>query len=280
MMAQNKKFQGGSEPRAKKFLGQNFLQDGNIARKIVDALAIVAQDQVLEIGPGPGALSDIIQAREPARLVLVEKDPYWARERMQKGRAFSQIQGGASTRFAVILADALDMPWERFNTPWKIIGNLPYNVASPLMWDIFSRTPGLTRAVFMVQKEVGQRITASPGTSAYGALSVWVQSYVRAKLEFIVPSQVFRPRPKVDSAVLSFEPQSPIPPSDFVPESLARVLKLCFQMRRKQLGTILRANGADPGVLELLGIAAQTRPEKLAPAEFHMLARVLFSGEK
>ena len=280
---------GHYQPRAKKSLGQNFLQDGNIARKIVDALAIAPQDQVLEIGPGPGALSGIIQARGPARLVLVEKDRYWAHERMRGGREKAGESGrglGGEGRpaFAVILVDALDMPWERFSTPWKIIGNLPYNVASPLMWDIFSRALRLTRAVFMVQKEVGQRIIASPGTSAYGALSVWVQSYMRANLEFIVPPQVFRPMPKVDSAVLSFEPllspSSGSERADFSPEALSRVLKMCFQMRRKQLGTILRANGADPGALEPLGIAAWDRPENLAPAEFHRLARALFQKGK
>jgi len=267
--------QGTQEPRAKKSLGQNFLQDTNIARKIVNALAIAPEDQVLEIGPGPGALSSIIQEQKPARLVLVEKDRHWARERMREGRAQS---------FAVLLTDALAMPWERFSTPWKFIGNLPYNVASPLMWDIFSRTPGLVRAVFMVQKEVGQRITAGPGTSAYGALSVWIQSHIRAKLEFIVPPQVFRPRPKVDSAVLSFAPLSGIAQApdrfDFAPEALARTLKLCFQMRRKQLGTILRAGGADPGILESLGIEARIRPENLTPAEFHQLSRTLFPEEK
>jgi len=281
--------QGGPEPRAKKFLGQNFLQDGNIARKIVDMLAIVPEDRVLEIGPGSGALSGIIQEHGPARLVLVEKDRYWARERMREGRAVGEpvriCEGERKQTFAVILADALNMPWERFSMAWKFIGNLPYNVASPLMWDIFSRTPGLTRAVFMIQKEVGQRIIASPGMPAYGALSVWVQSHMRAKLEFTVPPQVFRPRPKVDSAVLSFEPLGGTSRvvgdrANFVPEALARTLKLCFQMRRKQLGTILRVNGADPGILEPLGIEARARPENLAPAEFHTLAGALFSQGK
>ena len=280
--------QGAQEPRAKKSLGQNFLQDGNIARKIVNALAIASEDQVLEIGPGPGALSGIIQEHEPARFVLVEKDRYWARERMREGRAKAEALARSRNRegqsFAVLLTDALDMPWERFCAPWKFIGNLPYNVASPLMWDIFSRTPGLVRAVFMVQKEVGQRITARPGTSAYGALSVWIQSHMRAKLEFIVPPQVFRPRPKVDSAVLSFEPLGGISQAagrvDFAPEALARTLKLCFQMRRKQLGTILRASGVDPGILESLSIEARIRPENLTPAEFHKLAQALLPKEK
>ena len=269
--------EASTEPRAKRSLGQNFLQDANIARKIVGLLAVTPADSVLEIGPGPGALSGIIQARNPARLVLLEKDSHWAGERLREGRR----QGG---NISVILTDALTMTWERLVAPWKIIGNLPYNIASPLMWDIFSRSPGLTRAVFMIQKEVGQRITAMSGSSHYGALSVWVQSFMRARLEFVVPPQVFRPRPKVDSAVLSFEPLREAAFSSggtgaggFVPDALGRTLKMCFQMRRKQLGTILRANGCDASRLEPLGIAPEARPETLTPEDFHRLSCALYA---
>lgn len=248
------------EPRAKRSLGQNFLHDANIARKIVRLLHIASGDAVLEIGPGPGSLTEHLLAGAPARLVLVEKDPYWALERMRRG------EGALS----VIVADALALPWERFSAPWKIIGNLPYNVASPLMWEVFSRATGLTRAVFMVQKEVGQRLVARPGTSAYGALSVWVQSFVRPKLECVVSPQVFRPRPKVDSAVLSFVPVRD--GGDFVPEALARTLKACFQMRRKQMGTIVRSFGGAPEALFACGVDPTLRPENLPPATFHRLA--------
>ena len=250
------------QPRAKKSLGQNFLRDSNIARKIVRTLEIDPGDSVLEIGPGPGALTGMILDHSPGRLVLVEKDRHWAEERMRQG-------GGA---LSVILADALAMPWERFSTPWKFIGNLPYNVASPLMWDLFSRAPGLCRAVFMIQKEVGQRITACPGTSAYGALSVWVQSFMRPKLEFIVPPQVFHPRPKVDSAVLSFVPLGR-DKDELVPSGLGAVLRACFQMRRKQLGTIVRAAGGNPDRLAELDIDPRVRPEDLTVSLFHALAR-------
>lgn len=249
-------------PQAKKSLGQNFLRDSNIASKIVRTLEIDPGDAVLEIGPGPGALTGIILGYSPGRLVLVEKDPYWAEERMRHG-------AGA---LSVILADALRMPWERFAGKWKFIGNLPYNVASPLMWDIFSRAEGLCRAVFMVQKEVGQRLAAKPDTSAYGALSVWVQSFMRPKLECIVPPQVFHPRPKVDSAVLSFVPLGG-DKKDFSPSALAGALKACFQMRRKQLGTIVRAAGNDPDLLRDLGIDPKNRPEDLPVESFHALAR-------
>ena len=284
-------------PRAKKSLGQNFLQDANIARKIVRTLEISQEDQVLEIGPGPGALTGHVQNAGPKRLVLVEKDGYWAATRLREGRA--RGEEWREGRLSVILADALTMPWERFSSPWKFIGNLPYNVASPLMWEIFSRAPGLTRAVFMVQKEVGQRIVAKPSTGAYGALSVWIQSFVSPKLEFIVPPQVFRPQPKVDSAVLSFTSLGEAaerggvlgggtPSGDpciketgqgnfseggsFPAQALANTLHFCFQRRRKQLGGIVRAAGGTLESLDALGIDVRLRPEALTVKEFHKLA--------
>lgn len=252
---------GTQGPRAKKSLGQNFLQDANIARKIVRTLGIEPGDSVLEIGPGPGALTGIALDCKPGRFVLLEKDRHWAEERMRQG-------GGA---LSVVLTDALSMSWERFGASWKFFGNLPYNVASPLMWDICSRTPGLVRAVFMVQKEVGLRLTAGPGTSAYGGLSVWIQSFMRPKLEFIVPPQVFYPRPKVHSAVVSFSPLGE-GRGDFAPKALAATLKACFQMRRKQLGSIVRAAGKDPEALRLVGIEPMLRPEALSVTDFHRLS--------
>ena len=254
--------------RAKKSLGQNFLVDRNIARKIVEALGITSTDRVLEIGPGPGALTRFITDARPACLVLAEKDHHWAAER-QKALAHSGVTGGT------LLTDALTLPWSRFAAPWKIIGNLPYNVASPLMWDILSQAPGLERAVFMIQKEVGERITAAPGCKAYGALSVWVRTFAVPKLEFIVPPQVFRPQPKVDSAVLRFTPlPQEAKPGPEEARMLAALVHRCFQQRRKQLGTILK--GATPNAaiaLEQSGLSSQFRPEALSPEQFRDLAR-------
>jgi 16S rRNA (adenine1518-N6/adenine1519-N6)-dimethyltransferase len=252
-------------PGAKKALGQHFLRDANIARKIVGALAIGEEDTVLEIGPGPGALTGFLLNRAPARVILVEKDAFWAKTRMREGRG----------RLSVILADALAMPWSRFSFPWKCIGNLPYNVASPLLWDICGKATGLAGAVFMLQKEVGLRIVAKPGGSSYGALSVWVQSFMRPKLEFFVPPTVFHPKPKVDSAVLSFAPRADDEKScggTFEPDKLARTLHACFRMRRKQLGTIARFAGKTPDALEALAIDPALRPENLTPRDFHRLS--------
>ncbi|MGN1038003.1 MAG: ribosomal RNA small subunit methyltransferase A, partial [Mailhella sp.] len=130
--------------KAKKSLGQHFLRDENAIRRIVDLLRAEEGDQLMEIGPGPGALTSLLRTLPWQKLILLEKDEHYAREHAQR-----PMKG-----LEVIAGDALRYPWESLAGPWKIAGNLPYNVASPLMWDIVSRTPHLSRAVFMIQKEV------------------------------------------------------------------------------------------------------------------------------
>ncbi len=255
-------------PRAKKSLGQHFLKDVRISTRIVDLLRIEPKDRVLEIGPGPGALTDIIHARGPAEFRLIEKDSHWAGYHARQERTEPKID--------VLNADALDFPWESLEGPWKLISNLPYNVGSPLIWDMVSRIPELVRAVFMVQKEVAERLYAKPGTHDYGALSVWVQSFVRVEWGFVVGPGSFSPPPKVDSAVVTFVPL-PQEERPGHPEALARVLKLCFQLRRKQLQSILKRAGYADAAERLagLGIAPEARPETLSPRTFQALARVL-----
>ncbi|KAF1077558.1 16S rRNA (adenine(1518)-N(6)/adenine(1519)-N(6))-dimethyltransferase RsmA [Halodesulfovibrio sp. MK-HDV] len=263
-------------PRAKKSLGQNFLQDKNTANRIVDALRIEAEDHVIEIGPGPGALTHLIHNRKPAWFTILEKDYHWAHEH-------KRLPPAGDPELQVVLTDALLFPWENLTPekPWKIIGNLPYNIASPLMWDILSKSTGLKRAVFMIQKEVGDRIVAAPSSKQYGALSVWLQSYSKPKREFIVPPGVFLPRPKVDSAVLSFVP-TPAEERDFDPDALSWLLKVTFQQRRKQLQKILKgcvASGADEA-FEKAGVQGSARPETLTTRQFQILADALKSCPK
>ena len=271
------------KPFAKKSLGQNFLQDANIARKIVAALCLEPRDRVVEIGPGPGALSVHIEEKTPDRYLLVEKDTKWALWHAEQREIFVQqschlamhsLENAAIPGRAVLEGDALQVPWQDFTGPWKAVGNLPYNVASPIMWNLFSTMPQLDRAVFMIQKEVGERLAAEPGTGKYGALSVWVQSHVRPKIEFIVPPQVFYPRPKVHSAVVSF---APLPAERaFAPDNLAAFLKKCFQARRKQLGSIFKGNQSVIEALQQRGIALNARPETLTPADFHFVSSPKF----
>lgn len=254
-----------ASPRAKKSLGQHFLRHESICLRIAALLQPRETDHILEIGPGPGALTRALEAGPHASLLLLEKDRHWAVER--------QRLGGANTR--AILMDALRFDWRRLDAahPCKIIGNLPYNVASPLIWDICSQATGLVRAAFMVQKEVGQRLAARPDSGQYGALSVWVQSYTRPRMEFIVGPGAFSPPPRVDSAVLSFEPL-PLADRPRYPRALGRLLHIVFQQRRKQLGSIFRKGGMGfmLEALEAIGLSPQLRPENLTPAHFGSLA--------
>ena len=257
--------------RAKKSLGQHFLRDERVVERIVELLRPAEGDQILEIGPGPGALTALLRPLPWKKLLLLEKDDHYAAE-----HAARPLPG-----LEVVAGDALAYPWESLEGPWKIAGNLPYNVASPLMWDIVFRTPNLARAVFMVQKEVGDRLTAKPGTKDYGALSVWVQSFVTARKGFVIGPSAFSPPPKVDSAVVVFEPL-PEEKKPRRPETLSRLIKICFQQRRKQLQGILRHALPDrfsPEMLDALGIEPAGRPETLSMEQFQKLADALFSGK-
>ncbi len=254
------------QPRAKKSLGQHFLKDKNISQNIVRLLEISAHDKVIEIGPGPGALTNILEQSELQKLILIEKDYHWANER--------QKNAGPNTQ--TVLMDALSMAWQNITVEnsWKIISNLPYNVASPLMWDIFSRASGLRRAVFMVQKEVGLRLIAKPNTKDYGALSVWTQSFVKPVWGFSVGPRAFSPPPKVDSAVLSFIPHEIYAKN---PTHLSSLIKMCFQNRRKQLGTIFKQHKAENYLMALdsLGIDLKKRPENLSPENFCAISQLI-----
>jgi 16S rRNA (adenine1518-N6/adenine1519-N6)-dimethyltransferase len=258
--------QTGRYAPAKRSLGQNFLVDPNISRKIVDALDLKPGDRVLEIGPGRGALTRHVAARAPGRYVVLEMDDALADELERQYPGIEVVRG-----------DAMAYPWGRLlqEDDWKIVGNLPYNIASPLIWDIVSQA-AFARAVFMVQLEAGQRLVAGPGGRDYGALSVFVQSHAQAELLFKVPPQVFRPQPKVTSAVLRFflHPQRP---TQVDAMRLSSTLRMCFQQRRKQLGTILKSKNIPcfAALLQSLDIDPMQRPETLAPERFQALAKLL-----
>lgn len=252
---------------AKKSLGQNFLIDSNVASKIIRSLDIGPQDNILEIGPGQGALTHKI-CKLSSKLTVIEKDCKLA-----------EYIHACQPQINVIVLDVLKFAWQRLlnGYAWKVIGNLPYNIASPLIWDFVGSGNFFQKAVFTIQKEVAQRIVSRPGSKQYGALSVWVQSFVSPKLLFSVGPQVFRPRPKVTSAVVSLEPL-PQARRTVQAEKLADLLHLCFQQRRKQLGTILKSHWT-PAIDKWLlaqGIDAQIRPEQLSPRQFQELALILF----
>ncbi|MFP4427814.1 MAG: 16S rRNA (adenine(1518)-N(6)/adenine(1519)-N(6))-dimethyltransferase RsmA [Desulfovermiculus sp.] len=253
--------------RAKKSLGQNFLIDPNVARKIVGRLDLQPADKVLEIGPGKGALSKFL-LQSGAQVAGVEKDLALARELKKKWPDMD-----------IIAADASGIQWDRLHRAGfgKIIGNLPYNIASPLIWDIVTRFSRARGMVFTIQKEVGVRLTARPGRKEYGALTVWVQSFAQPRLEFILGPHVFRPRPKVDSAVVSLYPKAFVPNHE-QRSALAALLRVCFQQRRKQLKTSLRSLWSE-SVQDWFtehGVRPQARPEDITPGEFLSLSQKVF----
>jgi 16S rRNA (adenine1518-N6/adenine1519-N6)-dimethyltransferase len=250
--------------RPKKSLGQNFLIDGNIVRKIVDHLSIAPGDTVFEIGPGRGALTRVL-AQRTERLFVLEKD--------------RELIYALKTEFpglGAVLGDGLDFVWERLGSlsSLKLVGNLPYNVASPIMWEVFSRACAFAGCCFMVQKEVAQRLVAHPGTKAYGGLSVWVQTFTVPHILFHVSPHCFHPRPRVDSAVVEFVHR---PSSGIDRDQLAYTIHLLFQKRRKQLGTILRPYWTErlDQWLEEAQVDQRVRPENLTPEQFVELSRCL-----
>jgi 16S rRNA (adenine1518-N6/adenine1519-N6)-dimethyltransferase len=252
--------------RPKRSLGQNFLQDGNIVRKIVDALALEHGEAVLEIGPGRGALTSLLLTRT-ARVMALEKD-----------RDLASALHRNLPSLGVVNGDGLTFCWEGLAPRGgiKIVGNLPYNVASPMMWEIVSRVPCLNRAVFMIQKEVALRLVAGPGSRAYGALSVWMQSFVRPELLFTVPPTVFVPRPKVDSAVVAMVPSGKgVREADR--EALTSTVHRLFQRRRKQIGSTLKKEWSEEVEAWALenGVERTMRPENLTPTQFLSLGVLL-----
>lgn len=257
---------------------QNFLADPNMARKCVDTLEVGPTDAVLEIGPGRGALTQLLMERA-GTVSAVEIDPELAAGLVEKYRG--------DPRFSLINRDVLEADPERDlglkGKSYKVIGNLPYAVTSPILQSILS-WKGWTRAVVMVQKEVGERILAKPGGKDYGILSVSVQCKSLARKAFLVPRGCFRPMPNVDSMVLALEP---LPKPLFSPvkeDRFFKVVKGCFAHRRK---TILNSLGFEMDVssenlraaIDRAGLDPGARAETLTIADFKRLAEMVKSPD-
>lgn len=249
----------------KRSLGQNFLVDTNICHRIVACAELTAGQAVLEIGPGRGALTRILVNHQGPVLAL-EKDACLA--------AWLKV---TFPGLGLLQADGLEFAWEGTdNLPdLTVLGNLPYNVASPMIWEMVSRCRAFRSMVFMVQKEVAERLVARAGSRTYGALSAWVGNFAQATLLFTVPPQVFRPQPKVHSAIVRFTPH--LTPAWEDARALSWTLKLLFQKRRKQLGSILKSRwSADlTAWCARYGLDRRVRPEELAPDVLRSLAQEL-----
>jgi 16S rRNA (adenine1518-N6/adenine1519-N6)-dimethyltransferase len=258
-------------PRAKRRLSQHFLTDPRILGRIADALAPGPRDTVLEIGPGPGGLTAAL-AERAGRLVAIEKDPELIPTLRARYPAVDLVEG-----------DALDLDWHSLAGPhFLVAGNIPYNITSPLL-DKALEPPRPARIVFLVQKEVADRICAPPGGREYGALTIGVRAVTRAERLFTVPAGAFQPRPKVDSAVLRLTPLAdPLVP-DEERGRFRRLVVGLFGFRRKQLQRGVRElTGWEPeralAALERAGVDPAARPETLAPERYVALLDALVDG--
>ncbi len=240
-----------------KTLGQNFLHDQNLARWIVDQADLKPEDFVLEIGPGLGALTELILKKGP-RLLAIEKDTRlsnFLRERL------------SDERLEVRNMDALDFDVQSlFAQPVaKMLGNLPYKISSPLLFKYLAYPTPIALCVLTLQKELALRLSASPSTKDYGALTLMVQLHYRVEYLRTIPSTVFVPEPNVDSALIRITPRDPreLPARDN--ELFVKLVRFGFSQRRKQLQKLLRA--AVPNwerAAGLLGFDAKARAEDLS----------------
>jgi len=263
-------------PIPKRSLSQNFLSDPRILSRIADAVGATKDDTVLEIGPGPGGLTGQLIERA-GRVYAIEKD--------------RDMIAGLRTRFSgLVLAegDALELDWHALvGGPFLVAGNIPYNITSPLI-DKALTPPRPARVVYLVQKEVAERVAAGPGSKEYGALSVGVQAVTKPERLFTVPKGAFFPVPKVDSAVLKMTPLAEPLISDAEVEPFRRFVVGMFGYRRKQLVRALRehlGNGG-PGsarprldaeqahaIVARAGFDPTARGEELSPEQFVTLFR-------
>jgi 16S rRNA (adenine1518-N6/adenine1519-N6)-dimethyltransferase len=261
--------------RPKRSLGQNFLVDGNLQRKIVEALSPGPDDEVLEIGPGRGALTRHLLGRTRG-LILVELDDVlaagWARE--------TAGMPGVQVLHRDILEVDLSGVTDAVET-LKVVGNIPYNITTPLLFHLLRR-PRPREILLMVQREVAERILAGPGTSAFGALSVGVQTVAEVEPVLRVPASAFRPVPDVDSMVIRVTPFRPPPLSPGEEADLRLLTRAAFQQRRKQFQNILRRHpdlGLSPEQVQRLeedtDFDLRRRPETFSPSEFVRLSRVI-----
>lgn len=248
--------------KPKKYLGQHFLTDQRIALRIVETLQARPEQLVVEIGPGEGVLTNLLLERYAA-LLLIEVDA--AAVRLLEAR-FSQPH--IRIRHVDVLKWRMS---EDISEQGVLIGNLPYNISSPIMFQVLDHRTHVEEAVFMVQKEVAQRICADKGNKTYGILSVLLGAYYHLSYEFTVPPTVFRPPPKVDSGVIHLMRRSD--PPDVAFKTLKRVVKLAFNQRRKTLRNALKA--LDLPDFEGKEEMMKLRAEQLGVEEFVRIARLV-----
>jgi len=256
--------------RPSRALGQHFLADPNTARRIVRLARVERGDRVLEIGPGLGSLT-LALAEAGAHVRAVELDRHVLRvlEGVVEDLDDVEVEHGDARTY--------DYAQRLGDGPWACVSNLPYNVATPVVMRILDEAPGVDRLLVMVQREVGERLAAGPGTRAYGAVSVKVAYHALAEVVGHVPATVFVPRPNVESVLVRIERRSAPAVDVASPEELFALVRAGFGTRRKMLRSSLRPllGRRTEAVLEAAGVSPTDRAENLDVHAWAAVARVV-----
>ncbi len=254
--------------KARKRFGQNFLVDHGIINSIVRAVHPQKNDQLVEIGPGKGAITELL-ASECDNLSVIELDRDlvpWLKVKFEKHPNFQLFQ-----------ADALKFDFAQLikaDKPLRIVGNLPYNISTPLIFHLLSYAGQVQDMHFMLQKEVVKRMAAEPGSGAYGRLGIMVQYYCAVENLFEVPPTSFDPPPKVDSAIVRLVPYQQLPFVAKNIKTLESLVNVAFQQRRKTLRNALKSL-LEPEQLAQLPVDLSLRPENISLEEYVNLSNIL-----
>jgi len=250
----------------RKSLGQNFLRDKNISRKIVEALHLQPDHAVIEIGPGEGALTELL-ITQIERLAVIEID----------ARAVELLRDRFGSSLRILQGDVLGVHIaslsKNLGPTIRILGNIPYNITSEILFWLIDQRADFVDATLMMQREVAQRLVARPGTKEYGILSVMTQLYLPPRLLFRVAPGSFFPKPLVESTVVRLQGRTVVP--DHPVDILRLIVRGAFSKRRKTLMNGLRYIGYADETLRDCSIDLQRRPDQLSIEEFTQLARFL-----
>ncbi|MAX54136.1 MAG: 16S rRNA (adenine(1518)-N(6)/adenine(1519)-N(6))-dimethyltransferase [Alcanivoracaceae bacterium] len=255
-----------TEHRTRKRFGQHFLHDRNLVDRMVRTLDLKQDDTVVEIGPGRGALT----------YPLLEDLPHLHVVELDRDLITLLRQENTPDRLSIHESDALKFDFRTLkpaDKPLRVVGNLPYNISTPLIFHLLSQSDAISDMTFMLQKEVVDRLTASPGTRDWGRLSIMVQYYCQADYLFFVPPGAFSPPPKVDSAVVRLLPYPTLPHPADDEDHLRRLVAQAFTQRRKAIRNSLKSL-VSLEQFEAAGIDAGLRPDHLSVADYVALANL------
>lgn len=251
--------------RPRKRFGQNFLQSQPIISAIMHALHLQRGDAVIEIGPGLGALTKpLLQSLDKLTAIEIDRDLH----------AYLTALPQATERLTLISGDALSVDYHSFGKHLRLIGNLPYNISTPLLLHLLHFRECIDDMHFMLQKEVVSRLVASPGTKAFGRLSVMVQYHCEVEDLLEVPPSAFYPAPKVDSAIVRLIPFKDSPYPEVTWAQLEQLVASAFSMRRKTLANNLKPLLSAEQILSV-GIDPGLRPEQLTVAQYGLLTTLM-----